>query len=178
MRWIFLVVSIVCAASLVGCNQPASKDKPGGGTKKSDEEIKQAFTSLQAAIKAKDVDKIWGLLAKDTQGDCEREGKAVKEAFGKFEEKEKASYEKKVGLSAKELSEMTGKHYVKSSTFFTGETAEMPESKFDKVVVTGETTATLHYIEDDGKGQKENRSVVREDGQWKFVLPVSKAVLK
>jgi hypothetical protein len=118
------------------------------------------------------------LLAKDTQGDTERESKAVKEAYGKLAEGDKPAYEKKVELSSKELSEMTGKLYVKSSTFFTGETAEMPDSQWDKVVATGESTATVHYIEDNGKGQRETRSVTREDGQWKFVLPVSKAVLQ
>ena len=178
MRWIVLVVSIVCAGSLAGCNPSAPKDKAADGTKKSEEEIKQAFTALQSAIKAKDVDKIWSLLSADTQGDTEREGKAVKEAFGKLAESDKPAYEKKVGLSARELTEMTGKLFVKSNTFFSGETAEMPESKWDKVVVTGESTATVHYIEDDGKGQREARSVTREDGQWKFILPVSKAVLK
>lgn len=177
MRWMCLVASFVCAAILVGCNPPAPKDKPADGAKKSEEEIKTAFTALQAAIKAKDVDKIWSLLAKDTQGDTEREGKAVQEAFGKLADKDKPEYEKKVGLSAKEMTEMTGKLYVKSNTFFTGETGEMPGSKFDKVVVTGEF-AKMHYIEDDGKGEREIRSVLREDGQWKFVLPVPKAVLK
>jgi hypothetical protein len=167
MRWIY-AVAFVGAVSLVGCNPPAPK---------SEEEIKTAFTALQAAIKAKDVDKIWSLLAQDTQGDTEREGKAVKEAFGKLADKDKPEYEKKVGLSANELTEMTGKLYVKSSTFFTGETGEMPGSKFDKVVLTGEI-AKVHYIEDDGKGDREIRNVFREDGLWKFVLPVPKAVLK
>ena len=178
MRWMFLGLSIVLAAPLVGCNRAAPKVNPADAAKKSEEEIKQAFTSLQAAIKAKDVDKVWGLLAKDSQADSEREGKAVKEAYAKLAEGDKPAYEKKVGLSAKELTEMTGKLYAKSSTFFTGETGEMPESKWDKVVMTGESAATVHYIEDDGKGQRETRSVVREDGQWRFVLPISKAVLK
>jgi hypothetical protein len=185
-----LVASIVIAASVVGCNPPAPANKsasksdagkttaPTNADKKSEEEIKKAFEALLAAIKAKDVDKIWGLLAKDSQGDTEREAKAVKEAYAKLAEKDKPAYEKKVGLSAKELSEMTGKLYVKSNPFFTGETAEMPDSKFDKVMVTGESTAKVHYTEDEGKGGSEIRSVTREDGQWKFILPISKAVLK
>src|SRR5207249_6617865 len=108
--------------------------------------IKQAFSSLQVAIKAKDVDKIWGLLAKDTQGDVEREGKVVKEAFAKLAESDKAAYEKKVGLTAKEMTEMTGKLYVKSSIFFSGEIAEMPDSKLEKITVTGDS-ATVKYKE-------------------------------
>ena len=113
---------------------------------------------------------------RQTQGDCEREGKAVKEAFGKFEEKEKAGYEKKVGLSAKELTDMTGKLYVKSSTFYTRKTGELTDSKLEKVAVTGAATATIHYEEADG--DKVILAAVREDSQWKFVLHVTKAVLK
>lgn len=178
MRWILLAVAIVVASSMVGCTPPSQAKKAGSDPKQAEEEIKQAFTSLQAAIKAKDVDKIWSLLAKDTQADTEREAKAVKEAFSKLAPSDKPGYEKKVGLDAKELTEVTGKRYVQSNTFFTGETAEMPESKFDKVVLSGDGTATVHYIEDEGKGQRETRSVMREDGKWKFILPVSKAILK
>jgi len=171
----FLTVSLICAISLVGCNPPAAKDKPADASKKSEEEIKTAFATLQAAIKAKDADKIWSLLAKDSQDDTDREAKAVKEAFSKLAEKDKPEYEKKVGLSAKELTEMTGKLYVKSKSFFTGKADEIPDSKLDKVVVAGES-GTVHYIEDDG--DKEKLVVVREQGQWKFAVPVAKAVLK
>lgn len=177
MRWKFLAFSIVLGASFVGCNPAANKDQPGGDAKKSEEEIKHAFSVLQTAIKAKDVDKIWSVMAKDTQSDVEKEGKKVQLAFAKLSESEKSVYEKKVGLTAKEMSEMTGKLYVKSSTFFTGEIAETPDSNFDKAEVTDTTTATVYYIEDHGKGQKEKRSVVREDGQWKFILEFTNAVL-
>ena len=177
MRWMFLAVPIIFFASLVGCNPSAPKDNPADKSKKSEDEIKQAFSSLQAAIKAKDVDKIWSLMAKDTQGDVEREGKVVKEAFAKLAESERAAYEKKVGLTAKEMTEMTGKLYVKSNTFFSGEITEMPDSKLEKVTVTGEATATVKYKEPGDKGEIETRSAVREDGQWKFVLEFTKAVL-
>lgn len=181
MRLSSTALLIVALACFIGCN--TSPNKPGGpsgksgdSSKKTEDQIKESFASLQAAIKAKDADKVWNLLAKDTQDDCDREGKAVKETFSKIPDGEKAGYEKKVGLSAKEMTEMTGKLYAKSSTFYTGETAEMPGSKLDKVGLITDSTAAVHYIEDDGKGEKEKRSVVLEDGKWKFVLPISKAL--
>jgi hypothetical protein len=50
MRWVFLAMLIVCTGSLLGCNPSAPKNKPAEGPKNSEEEIKQAFSSLQAAI--------------------------------------------------------------------------------------------------------------------------------
>ncbi len=175
MRWFCFAVSIVCAAFLAGCNPSTPASKTADPPKKSEEEIKQAFSSLQSAIKAKDADKIWGLLAADSRADSEREGKAVKEAFSKLADKEKSDFEKKIGLSAKEIADMTGKLYVKSASFFTGEVDELPDSKIDRIVLTGET-GMLHYTEE--KGDKEKLPVVREEGQWRFAVPVPKAVLK
>lgn len=177
MRCICLFASFLFAVSLLGCNRAAPVNKGGDGDKKSEAEIKTAFASLQAAIKAKDADKVWGLLARDTQKDAERQGKAVQEAFANLPDADKPAYEKKVGLSAKELTEMTGKLYVKSSTFYSGETGEMPGAKLEKVTAAGDSGSVV-YKEDDGKGERETRSVVQEDGQWRFVLPVPKAVLK
>ena len=70
---------------------------------------------------------------------------------------------------------MNGKIYVKSKSFYTGEVDELPDSKVDKVVLTG-SSGIVHYTEE--KGDKEKLPVVREQGQWKFAVPVPKAVLK
>jgi hypothetical protein len=182
MRWKFVVLSFWCTAFLAACNQPAAKDKGGDADKKSEKgksekEVEKAFADLQAAIKAKDVDKIWGLLSKDSHADTEREAKAVKAAYEKMAEKDKPDYEMKIGLSAKDIADMTGKTYVKSKTFFTKEVAELVDSKFDKAELSGES-GKVHYTEDDGKGQKEKMSIAREEGQWKFTVDLPKAVLK
>ena len=180
MRWQILAVNVLFSASLIGCGSstPANKPvatKPVESAKDNDEQIKQAFGNLQAAIKAKDGDKVWGLMAKDARDDAEREAKVMKESFGKLTGDDKAGYEKKVGLSAAELAAITGKAYVKSKTFYSGEVDELPDSKMDKIVMTGDT-GILHYIEE--KGDKEKLPVVREEGQWRFAVPVPKAVSK
>lgn len=174
MRWKCWPVVVVIAMCLIGCSSPTSVNKTKDGGKQAEEEIKLAFAALQTAIKAKDADKIWDLLAKDRQDDADAEAKAVKEAFGKLDAGAKTDFAKKLELSEKELADINGRLYVKSAAFYKGETDEMPGSKLDKVVVSGES-ATVHYTEDGGKGEKEKRSVVHEKGQWRFALPIPKA---
>jgi hypothetical protein len=169
---------MVFAGCLIGCNRTTTEKKSEAGAKKPEDEIKQAFTDLQAAIKARDVEKIWDLIDKDTRDDTENKAKRIKEAYGKLANKDKADFEKKFApLTSKEIAECSGKLYVKSPAFYLGETDEMPDSKFEKVEVKGET-AMLHYREKEGKGGKEERKVVRENGQWKFRLPLDDPPVK
>ena len=164
MRMKLLSLGIVFAACLIGC-------QPGDDPKKAEEQVKEAFKALQTAIKEKDADKIWNLLDKDSQSDAEREAGAAKEAYGKLADKDKADYEKRLKLTDKELAHMTGKLYVKSEVFYKKH-HEIPDSKIDKVSVTGET-GILYSIEEDG--DKVNFPVVRDKGQWKFSLKIPKA---
>jgi hypothetical protein len=170
MHKLLLPSSIVFAVCLMGCNPAANKNNPGDAAKKAEDEIKQAWTGLQAAIKAKDADKIWEFLDKNTQSAAEREAKAASQAFGKLADKDKADYEKRVGLTAKELADMTGKLYAKSAVFY-GKNHEIPDSKIDKITVTGET-GMLYSIEDDG--DKVNFPLALEKSQWKFKLETPK----
>jgi hypothetical protein len=172
MRMKLLFTWIVLAACLSGCTPSApSGNKSGDGAKKGEDEVKLAFAALQSAVKAKDADKIWDLLGKNSQADAEREATAAKEAYGKLADADKAGYEKRLGLTSKELADITGKLYVKSEVFY-NKHHEIPDSKIDKVGVTGET-GTLYSIEDDG--DKVNFPLVRDQGKWKFVLEIPKA---
>ena len=167
-----VLVGIGFAVCLIGCTSGDSKKyKSGDDAKKAEEQVEQAFKSLQAAIKAKETDKIWDLLDKDSQSDADRQAKSAEEAYGKLEEKDKADYEKRLKLTDKELAEMTGKLFVKSAVFY-GKYHEIPDSKIDKVSVTGDK-ATLYSIEDDG--DKVNFPLIRESGRWKFSLEMPKA---
>jgi hypothetical protein len=161
------------AVLLIGYTPASSAQKKNaGGDPKA--EIAQAFTALQAAIKNKDADKIWDLLAKESQDDAEREAKIVKNAFNKANDKEKAEYEEKLKLTRKELTDIAGKLYVKSRRFY-GKYHEIPDSKIEKITVTGDS-GTVKYIEDDG--DKVTQEVVREQGKWKFVMAIPKATEK
>ena len=135
-----------------------------------EDDVRQAFGSLQKAIKARDPEMIWAIIDGESQADANRAAKAVQAAFGKAGDK--ADFEKKYGLSAKELADMNGKLFIKSNRFH-GKYYEVPGSKLDTVKVKGDT-AKLTYIEDDG--DKEKFSLVRQKGQWKFIVPMPKAV--
>jgi hypothetical protein len=152
---------------LLGCNPSPS------GAKKGDGEIRQAFTELQKAVAAKDADKIWELLNLESRSDAEREAKAVKEAYARLPDKEKASYETQFKLTGKELGELTGKHYVKSQRFY-GKHHELPESTLKTIDITGDS-AKMVYEENDADHDRETLHLTRENGQWKFALPIPKA---
>jgi hypothetical protein len=152
-------VMILSLGVLVGARVLAGED-----------EIRQAFVGLQKAIKARDSDKIWELIDSDSQTDAERAAKAVKAAYAKL--KGKDDFEKKYGLSAKELAGMNGKLFIKSNRFH-GKYYEVPDSKLESIKVKGDT-GRLNYIEEDGDKQK--FALVRQKGQWRFSVPMPKPV--
>ena len=158
----------VFAIGVTGCTPTGPENNS------TDAQITQAFKALQTAIKAKDADKIWELLAKESQGEADREAKFVKDAFAKANDKEKVEYEKKLELTAKELADITGKLYIKSKGFY-GKYHEIPDSKVKKITVKGDS-GTVRYIEEDN--DEVNQEVVREQGKWKFVMAIPKATEK
>ena len=137
-----------------------------------EDDIRQAWGQLQKAIKTREADQIWNLLDGDSQSDADRAAKSVQSAFGKAGEKDKADFEKKYGLTPKELGAMSGRLFLKSNRFH-GKYNEVPGSKIESVKVKGDT-AKLNYLEEDG--DKEKFSLVRQKGQWKFIIPMPKAV--
>jgi len=144
----------------VGCS--GSSLKPSGD----DADIRELFTSFQDAMKAKDGKKVWNLLDADSQADAERAGEAIRAEFNKDLPEEKAALAKKLGLSVQAAGAMSGLDFI-NSTRFMGKYDEIPESKLDKITVTGDK-ATIEYIEDDGDHQKIQLN--RQNGQWKLSL--------
>jgi hypothetical protein len=137
-----------------------------------EDDIRTAFTSLQKAIKGRDPDKIWGLIDSTSQAAADRAAKAVQSAFSKAGDKDKPDFEKKYGLTAKELGDMNGKLFLKSNRF-NAKYLEVPGSKLDTIKITKDT-AKITYIEEDG--DKEKFSLVREKSEWRFIMPMPKAV--
>ena len=134
------------------------------------DEVRQAFASLQKAIKASDADAIWCLIDSDSQADANRAAKAVQAAYGKA--KDKADFEKRYGLVAKDLIDMNGKLFVKSNRFH-GKYYEVPGGKIDSITIKGDK-ARVNFTEEDG--DKEKISLVRMKSQWRFTLPMPKAI--
>ncbi len=132
--------------------------------------MKKAFTDFQAAMKAKDGEKLFGLLDSESQADAERAARSVKDAYGKATPAEKGETEKALGLSAAELVALDAKGFLKSKRFH-GKYDEIADSKFDKATVQGEK-ATVTYLEEDG--DKEKLTLVKQSGAWKVSIPMPK----
>src|SRR5262245_47311559 len=75
---------------------------------KDEDEVRAAWSKLQAAIKAKDAGKILDLLDKETKGDAEGAAKRVRALYQKSTAKEKSGQEESLGLTADELAKLTG----------------------------------------------------------------------
>lgn len=174
MRRFVHVSGIIVAGFLIGCSSSSREKKSGERAGDAEADVKSAFASLQAAVKGKDADKIWALLDKDSRLDADREAKAVKEAFGKLSDAEKPEFEKKLGLSSAELTNMTGKTYVKSQRFY-GKHHEITDSTV-KSIKLDKDAGQLTYEENDDDHDKVTLALSHEEGQWKFAMKIPKAV--
>jgi hypothetical protein len=132
--------------------------------------VRDTFTALQAALKARDGDKLWKLLDSESRAEAERAAKAVQTAYAKADPKEKSEQEKALGLPGAELAALTAADFLKTKRFH-GKYEELSESKIDKVTVQGDK-ATVAYTEPDG--DKEKLTLVRQEGQWSVSLPMPK----
>jgi hypothetical protein len=105
-----------------------------------------------------------------SQAEAEQAAKSIQTAYAKAGAEEKAKQEEALGLTAGELSGLTGKGFLKTKRF-PGKYRELPESTIEKVTVEGDN-ATVHYLEPDG--DKEKLILVRQEGQWKVWLAMPK----
>jgi hypothetical protein len=151
-------------ALATGCSRQATPAKD-------EDQAKETFTAFEAAIKTNDQDKVWDLLSADSQKDADRAAQTLKGDYLKADAKEKAEQEKKLGLKADELAGLTGRLFLKSNRFRSGEIDELPGARFEKAVVSGDQ-ATVHYEENTAKKDKETLKLVREGGKWKVLVPI------
>jgi hypothetical protein len=135
---------------------------------KAEDEVRDAFTALQGALKAKDAAKVWALIDSDTQADAEKNAKKVKSAYKKASDKEKADHEKGLGLTADDFAKLDGQLLLKTKRFL-GKYDEIITSKITGVTVQGDS-ATVDYLEADG--DKVKAGYTRQQGKWKVALPM------
>jgi hypothetical protein len=132
--------------------------------------VREAFVALQAALRARDAEKVWQLLDADSQADAERMAKAIRAAYAKANPEGKAEQEKALGLSGTELAALGGPGFLKTHRFL-GRYDEIPDGKIEKITVQGDR-AIVNYVEPDG--DKEKLNLVKQDGQWKVSVPMPK----
>jgi hypothetical protein len=160
-RWYAVVVLAFAAGALL-----TEDSRPAQG--KADDEVKDAFGKLQAAIKAKDAAKIWDLLDSATKADAERTAKIVKAAYKKANDEAKTKHNETLGLKADEVGRLDGQSLLNTKPFH-AKYNEIPDSKITGISVQGDS-ATLNYLEPDGDKEKLNYS--RQDGKWKVAMPM------
>jgi hypothetical protein len=176
LRQLRPLLGVVAMAVLAaGCTSQGERAKGDGkkGEAKGDAEaeIRQVFADFQGAVKARDGGKLWDLLAEDSRQDAERKAKAVREDFNKNNDHQrKDEMAANLELSAAELKDLDAKGYLKSKQFF-GKYHEVPDSKVEKVTVTGDK-AQLTYVEEDG--DKVPMKLEREKGHWKLLAEMPK----
>jgi hypothetical protein len=159
-------MGLVAAVLGAGC---AGNPGPAGPSAVDEEkQVRGRFEELQAAVKASDADKVWGMLSSKSQADAEREARKVQTAYASAEEKTRQ--EQALGLTAAEVNALEGKGLLRSKPF-QRKHHELPESTVEKVVVDTDT-ATVHFLEPDGDHEKMH--LLREDGQWKVWLAMPK----
>jgi hypothetical protein len=128
-----------------------------------EDQIRQAFQNFQAAIKARDADKLWDLLDRQSRTAADAAAKEIQASYQKANGANKQKLEKALGLTGAELASLTGKVFVKSNKYI-GKYHEVPGSTVEKVTVEGDK-ATVFYKEEDG--DKEKLAFIREDAKWK-----------
>lgn len=127
--------------------------------------MRAAVAEFQAALKARDEEKLWSLLDSDSQADAERAAKSLRDAYAKASAEQKAEQERALGLTGAELAALAGKGFLKSSRFL-GKYEELRDSTVDAVTFNDRDTATVAYTEPDG--DKETLKLVRREGRWKL----------
>lgn len=152
---------------LAGCSNSVP---PSAAQGKDEEPVTAAFAALQAALKAKDGEKILALLDDESREEAERVAKAMRDGYAKATPAERGDVEKTLGLSAAELGSLNAAGFLKSKRF-RGTYDEVSESKIEKVTVQGDK-ATVTFVEPDG--DKERLSFVRKGGEWKASLAMPK----
>ncbi len=142
-----------------------------------------AFKDFQAAVKAKDGNKTWALLAKDSQAKMELMAGLMKEQFKKLadlpEEQRKAIEEqltKAFGMTLAEIQKMDGKAMLtfslkNAAKFGKGDPfADVAESTLEDVKVDGDkATAKVKT-----KTKTEPLEFRKEGGSWKIQMPDNK----
>jgi hypothetical protein len=148
-----------------GCSNPKTSE-----TRPADQEasVREKFAELQAALKARDADKLWVLLADKSRADAERTAKDIRETYANAGPAAKAAREKALGLTPTELAALTGKGFLRTKRF-QDKYREVPDSNIEKVEVQADN-ATVHYLEPDG--DKEKLIFLRQEGQWKVWLTI------
>src|SRR5262245_24995119 len=103
-RWLAPSWAVVVVA--VGCSAPLS---PKSVAAVDEDQVRERFRQLQQALKEKDAERLWTLLANKSRADASRAAEAVQNAYAKADASAKGAWEKSLNLTAAEIASLTGK---------------------------------------------------------------------
>jgi hypothetical protein len=154
-----------------GCSRETGDRSPTTGALPADAEasVRKRFAELQAAVKAQDADKLWGMLASKSRASAEQLARGIRTAYEKAGPGERAEQEKALGLAGEELAKLTGVGFLKTRRF-RRKYDEVADGTVTRVTVQGDS-ATVYFSEPDG--DREKLVFLREDGRWQawIVMP-------
>jgi hypothetical protein len=165
-------VLAVLVASAAGCGRGAAdrSPAPADSPAEAEAELRQKFKDLQAAIKARDNERIWGLLHGKSQAAAEERARAIRTACERASPEDRAKQAEAQEVSGEKLATLTARGFLDTWTFRRKAT-EVAESTIDRVTVGGES-GTVYFTEPDD--DKEKMVFLREDGQWKAWMTMGK----
>jgi hypothetical protein len=159
-----------CAAIVVASAGCSGTSGPGTAAGNEEGPVKETFQAFQAALKARDSDKIWALLDKDSQAAAEDRAKTLREHYAQTPDgPARAAQAKALGLQPPELAKLTGPGFLKCDLFLLDEkNKELPESRISKPPSVQGDRATVYYVEPDD--DKQTLTLVKVDGHWKVSI--------
>lgn len=130
----------------------------------------EAFDQFKVAVKAKDKERFWTLLSKDSQKQVEEMAAMMSEAS----EEEKADMAEKLGITLDELAKLSPKDLM-LGVLFSEDNAEnieeIQKSELADVKEDGDKAAGTRVEKKGEKDErKENAFFIKEDGEWKLDL--------
>jgi hypothetical protein len=162
VAWL-MMLTVGCMGGKVPLKGPATPE----------DQVQQTFFDFQSAIRTANGDKLWTWLDDDSRSDVVRAVKAVQAEYDKKTAPEKAEMEKGMGLTAAEMTRLTGPAFLKSKRFLGAQPYNDVGTCLVQSVNLQGDTAAVAYIEDDGDHGE--FTFVRIAGQWRVSAPIPKS---
>jgi hypothetical protein len=155
---------LLLLALATGCTSGSST-----GPAKEESALKGMFGTFQTALEKGDADSIWAFLDADTQAAADRAAKRLRSDAEKLAPDERDKKAKELGLSGDELTDLTGKGYLKTLRF-REKVHEIPGSKVLGATIQGDK-GIVKYKEEDG--DEETLHFTKDAyGVWKVSLAI------
>jgi hypothetical protein len=159
LRWLILAVLL----GTIGCAKT-----PEAVPVDQEPAVRARFEELQRALKERDTEGLTRLLAMQSQADAQGVARFVRLSFARADDKTREHYRKELGISPDEMMRFNGPMFFKTQPFLK-RYKEVIDGKIERISIQGDN-ATLYYR--DEEGEQEKLLLVREEGEWKFWLPM------